>query len=74
MTIVLDVSFNDQHSDSQNSVIIENCRKKVASSSKSVKVAKVKNKVRNIDFGINFLLRWSNRATKRASRVEKHVE
>lgn len=50
MTIVLDVSFNDQ-SDSQNSAINESCRKKAkekhkACSSKVVKVAKVKNKVR----------------------------
>lgn len=48
MTIVLDVSFNDQ-SDSQNSAINEISRKKAkhnACSSKVAKVAKVKNKVR----------------------------
>lgn len=52
MTIVLDVSFNDpSNSDSQNSAIHEISRKKVkekqnASSSKAIKPAKVKNKVR----------------------------
>lgn len=57
MTIVLDVSFNDQ-SDSQNSAINEISRKKAkhnACSSKAVKVAKVKNKVRIVD--IFYLLR-----------------
>ena len=55
MTIVLDVSFNEQsNSDSQNSAINEINRKKVKdkrheSSSKASKAAKVKNKVSFFD-------------------------
>lgn len=54
MTIVLDVSFNDHQSsqsDSQTSAINEVSRKKVKEkhSAKAVKVAKVKNKVSDID-------------------------
>lgn len=74
MTIVLDVSFNDQsNSDSQNSAINEISRKKVKEkhNAKAIKVAKVKNKVSGSD-EIPFLLNY-NKCNQLQSRVVKHV-
>lgn len=73
MTIVLDVSFNEQsNSDSQNSAIHEISRKKGKnkrheSSSKANKVAKVKNKVSNLN-KFNFYLILATVITLAAKR------